>query len=134
VFYGDRYGGEWPREVFRKHGIEYVVSDRAKSDLYRDLLPLLNSGRIELLDQPKLFAQLIGLERRTSRGGRDSIDHAPGAHDDLANALAGCAVYALAAASVEELPIVAPVIVYSPYASDRGQFPFPTRDRWSPQW
>jgi len=25
------------------------------------------------------------------RGGRDSIDHAPGAHDDLANALAGVA-------------------------------------------
>src|SRR5262245_64495887 len=30
-----------------------------------------------------------GLERRTSRGGRDSIDHAPGGHDDLANAAAG---------------------------------------------
>jgi hypothetical protein len=24
------------------------------------------------------------LERRTSRGGRDSIDHPPGGHDDLA--------------------------------------------------
>jgi hypothetical protein len=29
------------------------------------------------------------LERRTARGGRDSIDHPPGAHDDLANAVAG---------------------------------------------
>ena len=27
--------------------------------------------------------------RRTARGGRDSIDHAPGGHDDLANAVAG---------------------------------------------
>jgi hypothetical protein len=34
-----------------------------------------------------LAAQLCALERRTSRGGRDSIDHAPGAHDDLANAV-----------------------------------------------
>ena len=31
-----------------------------------------------------------GLERRTGRGtGRDIIDHAPGAHDDVANAAAG---------------------------------------------
>jgi hypothetical protein len=36
-----------------------------------------------------LLVQLVGLERRTARGGRDSIDHAPGAHDDLANAVAG---------------------------------------------
>ena len=40
------------------------------------------------------LTQLVGLERRTARGGRDSIDHAPGAHDDLANALAGLAAVA----------------------------------------
>jgi hypothetical protein len=33
----------------------------------------------------------VGLERRTARGGRDSIDHAAGAHDDLANVVAGLA-------------------------------------------
>jgi hypothetical protein len=42
-----------------------------------------------LLDHPRAIAQLCSLERRTARGGRDSIDHAPGAHDDLANAVAG---------------------------------------------
>jgi predicted PurR-regulated permease PerM len=36
-------------------------------------------------------AQLVGLERRVTRGGRDSIDHAPNSHDDLANAVAGAA-------------------------------------------
>jgi hypothetical protein len=36
----------------------------------------------------------VGLEWRTARGGRDSIDHAPGAHDDLANAVAGLAAAA----------------------------------------
>ena len=41
------------------------------------------------------LAQLCGLERRTARGGRDSIDHAPGGHDDLANAVAGAAALAL---------------------------------------
>jgi hypothetical protein len=54
-------------------------------------LPLLNGGRIELLDNPRLISQLCALERRTARGGRDSIDHPPGAHDDVANAIAGVA-------------------------------------------
>jgi hypothetical protein len=86
---GDRYAGEWPRERFREHGITYELSEKPKSDIYRDLLPQLNSGKVELLDLPRLTGQLCGLERRTARGGRDSIDHAPGAHDDIANAVAG---------------------------------------------
>jgi hypothetical protein len=86
---GDRYAGEWPREQFRGAGITYRVSDHPKSDIYRDTLPLLNSGKVELLDVPRLASQFCGLERRTSRGGRDSIDHSPGLHDDLANAAAG---------------------------------------------
>jgi hypothetical protein len=86
---GDRYAGEWPRERFREHGITYEPAAKPKSDLYRDLLPSINSRRVDLLDDPRLFAQLVGLERRTARGGRDSIDHAPGAHDDVANAVAG---------------------------------------------
>ncbi len=86
---GDRYAGEWPREQFRKHGISYDLADKAKSDLYRELLPILNSGRAELLDLPRLAAQFHGLERRVARGGRDSIDHPPGSHDDVVNAVAG---------------------------------------------
>lgn len=93
---GDRYGGEWPRERFRAQGIAYELAEKPKSDLYRDLLPILNSGCAELLDLPRLGAQLGGLERRTARGGRDSIDHSPGAHDDLANAAAGALVMAQA--------------------------------------
>jgi len=86
---GDRYGGAWPRERFRVHGITYDLSERTKSDIYQAALPLLNSRRVELLDLPRLARQLQGLERRTARGGRDSIDHAPGQHDDIANATAG---------------------------------------------
>ena len=89
---GDRYAGEWPRARFAEHGIEFEQSARPKSDLYHDLLPLLNARRIELLDLPRLSAQLCGLERRTARSGRDSIDHSPGGHDDLANAVAGVLV------------------------------------------
>ena len=75
---GDKYAGEWPPARFAEHGVEFEQSARPKSDLYRDLLPLLNARRIELLDHPRLSAQLAGLERRTARSGRDSIDHAPG--------------------------------------------------------
>lgn len=89
---GDAYGGEWPREQFQKRGITYRKSERNRSELYRDLLPLLNSERVELPPLARLSTELVNLERRTSRGGRDSIDHPPGGHDDIANAAAGAAV------------------------------------------
>ena len=95
---GDHWGGEFVGERFRKAGIRYDTSDRIKSDLYKELLPLLNSGRVELLEHKRLVAQLCGLERQTSRGGRDSIDHPRGAgcHDDVINAAAGALVLASA--------------------------------------
>jgi hypothetical protein len=61
-------------------------------------LPAINSRKLDLLDHDRLVAQLCSLERRTARGGKDSIDHAPGGHDDLCNAAAG-AVAALATGS-----------------------------------
>jgi hypothetical protein len=88
---GDRYAGEFPRELFRKRGIAYQTADKPKSDLFRDLLPLLNSGRIVLPNIERLAQQLCGLERRTARSGKDSIDHGPGSHDDVANSVAGVA-------------------------------------------
>jgi hypothetical protein len=91
---GDHYAGEWTRERFTAHGIAFEWSERTKSDIYRELLPLINAARAELLDLPRLAAQLAGLERRVSRGGKDSIDHLPGAHDDMANAAAGALVLA----------------------------------------
>jgi hypothetical protein len=101
---GDRYGGDWPAEQFRKRGISYRASDKAKSDLYREMLPLLNSGRVELLDTPRLAAQLVALERRTGRGtGKDAIDHPPGQHDDVANCAAGALVLAAGKAPLASL-------------------------------
>ena len=51
---GDRYAGEWPVEQFGKVGIKYEQSAKPKRDLYTDLLPLINSRRIELLDDTRL--------------------------------------------------------------------------------
>ena len=92
----DFYGGEWPRERFASHGIALDVSTRNKSQIYGEFLPALNGQRFRLLDRPRLIGQLVNLGRRTARGGRDSIDHAPGAHDDLANAVCGVLVNLIA--------------------------------------
>lgn len=132
---GDRYAGEWPRERFRAHGVEYDLAEKPKSDLYRDVLPLLNSGKVELLDLPRLVAQLAGLERRTARGGRDSIEHAPGAHDDIANAVAGALV--LAAQRPLEAVIASPLIISHPSARNPATVsafePCSAFQDWSPR-
>ena len=66
---GDRYAGEWPIEAFRKAGITYETSERTKSQIYTEALPLLNAGRVELLDHPRLVAQLCA-----SKGGPHAVD------------------------------------------------------------
>jgi hypothetical protein len=88
---GDRYAGEFPRELFRRHGIAYDLAKQTKSELFRDLLPLLNSGRIVLPRNDRLQGQIVGLERRTSAVGRNTISHPDRGHDDVANAVAGAA-------------------------------------------
>jgi hypothetical protein len=85
----DRWGGTYPIEAFAKHGIICKPSSRTSSEQFRDFLPLLNSERIELLDHPRLLGQLSALERRTSRGGKDTVSHPPAGHDDLAVVCAG---------------------------------------------
>ena len=91
---GDAYAAEWSREAFRKQGVSYTPSAQVRSDLYRELLPLVNARRCALLDHARLRAQLVSLERRVARSGKDAIDHGPKGHDDVANAAAGALVLA----------------------------------------
>ena len=91
---GDRYGGEWPRERFAEHGITYLPAEMNRSELYLAFLPVLNSGRLSLLDNQRMVTQFTALERRTGRSGKDSVDHAPGSHDDVCNSVAGAIVFA----------------------------------------
>ena len=69
-------------------------SKLTKSQIYLELVPLINSEQVELPNHKRLIAQLCGLERRTSRAGRDTIDHGPGGHDDLINSVGGALVMA----------------------------------------
>lgn len=85
----DRYAGSWPADEFARHGISVKHSEKSKSELYIDALPRINSQCAEIPPDEKLINQLCCLERRTSRAGRDSIDHPQGGHDDRANVVAG---------------------------------------------
>jgi hypothetical protein len=103
---GDRYGGTWPASRFQAHGIHYIVAEKTKSEIYLDTLPLLNSHRIELLEHPRLTAQLLNLERRTRSGGKDLVDHAPNAHDDLINSAAGALLLAAGTPAIDGVPVL----------------------------
>src|SRR5205823_5152992 len=84
--------------AFREHGITYQASERDRSAQYIELLPLINSGRVRLLQDPELLREFRGLERR--RGAtRDRVDHRPGAFDDRAVAATVALVRAHQAAS-----------------------------------
>jgi hypothetical protein len=90
----DRFAGEFPREQFRAHGVAARVADADTSATYLGLLPLVQAGRVVLLEVPELLRELRGLERRRGSSGRDRVDHVPGAHDDRAAAVAGAVVLA----------------------------------------
>ena len=102
--HGDRYAAGWATDEFRKYGIRYVPSERPKSQIYLDFLPMLTSRRAVLLEDQRLVNQFATLERRTVRSGRDSVDHMPGAVDDLANAVAGVLTLAATGAAAREAP------------------------------
>jgi hypothetical protein len=96
---GDKYAAQWVVEGFAKEGIAYRQSERDRSAIYLDALPLFTAGRARLLENTRLVHQLVSLERRTSRIGRDRVDYPPGGADDLANAAAGALVLAAAEAT-----------------------------------
>ncbi len=81
---GDKYLGQTFVKEFQDHNITYHICKRPKHELYEEFEPLLNAGEVELLDQPKLQQQLLGLVWRGTK-----IDHQNGEHDDWANAVAG---------------------------------------------
>jgi hypothetical protein len=94
----DRYAAQWPVAAFARHGIKLNHSDRDRSQIYLDTLPLFTTGRVQLLDSDRLLAQFAGLVRTTSPGGRDKIDHGKTGADDLCNSVAGALILATSVA------------------------------------
>ena len=115
---GDHYSGEWIVQAFAKCGITYRHSDRNRSKIYIDCLPLFTTGRAHILDNRRLVTQFYSLERKTTASG-DKVDHGPGGHDDCANVVAGAMVLATAI-KLDVVPIVAPIIVGHPLTIPGG--------------
>jgi hypothetical protein len=88
--------GKWLESHFSyQGGMMLETSAKPKHDLYLNLLPYVNSARIELLDAASICGgraidQLLNLER-----GRSKIDHPPRQNDDLINVVAGVADIAI---------------------------------------
>lgn len=108
---GDRYGGSWVSDAFRRNGVRYVASERTRSEIYLDALPMMMAGTAVLLDSPRLIGQISQLERRTSRMGKDGIDHMRGTSDDLCNAGLGALVHVSTARRVEDPWAVPPRVI-----------------------
>ena len=92
---GDNYSAEWAVSAFKDAGLRYKRSDRPKSQLYLECLPLFARQAISLPDLPPLLRELRLLERQSHRSGKDTVEHGRNGSDDYANALCGCAVLAV---------------------------------------
>jgi hypothetical protein len=106
---GDAYAGETFRADFAEAGIGYRVAQLTKSEMYEQLEPKINAGEVELLDEPTLIDQLLGLVMRGTK-----IDHVSGEHDDRINAAAGALLLA-----VRSVPLDLTQQAFIPDAADR---------------
>jgi hypothetical protein len=87
---GDHYAAGWVSNAWERAGIAYARSEQTKSEIYLDAAVAFARGLVSLPANARLLRELRLLERTTHRGGRDSVDHARGGHDDYANVAAGC--------------------------------------------
>ena len=62
------------------------------SEIYVESLPLWARNAVSIPKHPKLIRELRLLERRTSRIGRDAVDHGRNGSDDYANSVVGVLV------------------------------------------
>jgi hypothetical protein len=96
--YGDSYGTEWVVQSFQRRSAQYLPPGYDRTELYLNVLPLLSSARLRLVDHRRTLSQFMSLERTALPAGREKIDHPRGARDDCSNAAAGACVLAAAGA------------------------------------
>jgi hypothetical protein len=86
---GDRWGLNFVSSEFQRHGITVEYSDKNRSDIYREALPIIRSRRARLPTNEKMVSQFASLERRTLSNG-ERIDHPQraGFHDDVSQVTA----------------------------------------------
>ncbi len=82
------------------------LTSELKADLYSTFKRALNTGQVELLDDPGLLAELVHLEVRPSPSGKPRIGAMANGKDDKAMAVATL-MHQLAGASTVRLPFIA---------------------------
>lgn len=85
----DSYAAAWVETAWRDNGIKFERSELPKSQLYLESLPLFTRNVVQLPNDPRLTRELRLLERRTTRSGKDSVDHGRNGTDDFANSVCG---------------------------------------------
>jgi hypothetical protein len=106
---GDDHAKGWVIAELRRHnfGFEPRPPKMDRSTLYQETLPIFTTGRVRLLDVPRLVSQYTSLERRLMPGGWSRIDHPnrSGYHDDLANVVAGALWRATSGPAPMKIPL-----------------------------
>ena len=92
----DRFAPGLVSELFRERGVTCRVAEGDTSAHFVELLALINSQRVTLLDEVVLLGELRRLERRPGTG-RDVVGHPPRGHDDVAAAAAAALMAAVRA-------------------------------------
>jgi hypothetical protein len=87
---GDSYTALWVSGAWHASGVKYERSELNKSQIYLEALPLFARHLVRMPNHPKLLKELRLLDLYNHRGGRQTVDHPRGAHDDHANAVCGC--------------------------------------------
>ncbi len=80
---------------------------------------------VQLPEDKRLLTQLVQLERRTSRVGRDTVGPPPNGHDDVSNAVAGAAVLAYGRGRVAFKGMAEAI------AKEQGRAPAPEPGAWT---
>jgi hypothetical protein len=97
VVRGDKYAIGFHLNEWKTHGIAFEPCENTTSENYLTVLPLMLAGRVRLVDNKTLRAQLGALERKPGDAAREQVSHPQhdAAHDDVSCAVAGAIVAAL---------------------------------------
>ena len=88
---GDNYAASWVETAWLAEGVVFERSKLSRSELYLEAIPLFTRELISLPNHPRLLRELRLLERRTSRVGKDIVDHGRNGSDDYSNSAVGAA-------------------------------------------
>jgi hypothetical protein len=87
----DKHAEGFVKDLAQRAGVTIEADAPVKSDIYREMMPWMTSGKCRLPPLDRLVNQIFGLER--TRGG-ERIDHCRGGRDDLVNAAFGAMLMA----------------------------------------